>query len=53
MLLLLNRNNSTEWRSVMQELALHKEEVERLRDELEEVKLACKQEAELLRDQVA
>ncbi len=35
----------------MQELTLHKEEVERLREELEEVKLNFKHEIETLKDQ--
>jgi hypothetical protein len=48
-----NRNSSsTEWKTVMQELTLHKEEVERLREELEEVKLNFKHEIETLKDQV-
>jgi hypothetical protein len=47
-----NRNSSsTEWKTVMQELTLHKEEVERLREELEEVKLNFKHEIETLKDQ--
>ena len=36
----------------MQELTLHKDEVERLREELEEVKLQFKNEQEVFRDQV-
>jgi len=36
----------------MQELTLHKEEVERLREELEDVKLQFKHEIEGLREQV-
>ena len=51
-LMLLGRNSSTEWKSVMQELTLHKEEVERLREELEDVKLQFKHEIDGLRDQV-
>jgi len=51
-LMLLGRNSSTEWKSVMQELTLHKEEVERLREELEDVKLQFKHEIEGLREQV-
>ena len=50
--MMLNMNSSTEWRSVMQELTLHKDEVERLREELEEVKLQFKNEQEVFRDQV-
>jgi len=51
-LMLLGRNSSTEWKSVMQELTLHKEEVERLREELDDVKLQIKHEIEGLREQV-
>ncbi len=51
-LMLLGRNSSTEWKSVMQELTLHKEEVERLREELEDVKVQFKHEIEGLREQV-
>ena len=36
----------------MQELTLHKEEVERLKEELEDVKLQFKHELDLLKDQV-
>ena len=48
----LNRNTSTEWRSVMQELTLHKEEVERLKEELDDVKFQFKHQLDLLKDQV-
>ena len=48
----LNRNTSTEWRSVIQELTLHKEEVERLKEELDDVKLQFKHELDLIKDQV-
>jgi hypothetical protein len=53
LMMTFNRNSSsTEWKTVMQELTLHKEEVERLREELEEVKLNFKHEIETLKDQV-
>ena len=50
--MMLGRHNSSEWKTVIQELTLHKEEVEQLREELNEVKLNFKQELEALKDQV-
>jgi len=52
MMAAFNRNTSTEWKTVMQELTLHKEEAERLKEELEEVKQQFKHELELMKDQV-
>ena len=44
--------SSTEWKAVMQELNLHKEEVDRLREEIEESRQIFKHEVEALVDQV-
>ena len=52
MAMMLGRHNSSEWKTVIQELTLHKEEVERLREELDDVKLHFKHEMEALKDQV-
>ena len=52
MSMMLGRQNSSEWKTVIQELTLHKEEVERLREELDDVKLHFKHEMEALKDQV-
>ena len=44
--------STTEWKAVMQELNLHKEEVDRLREEIEESRTVFKHEVEALVDQV-
>ena len=44
----LGRGNTTEWKAVMQELNLHKEEVDRLREEIEESRQLFKHEVEVL-----
>lgn len=51
-MVMYGRNSSTEWKSVMQELSMHKEEVEKLREDMEEVKLQLKQEIETLKDKL-
>ena len=37
-----------EWNAIIQELTLHKEEVDRLREEMEEIQQQCKQDVETL-----
>lgn len=39
---------ATEWNAIVQELTLHKEEVDRLREEMEELRQQCKQDVEAL-----
>ena len=48
----LGRGTTTEWKAVMQELNLHKEEVDRLREEIEESRTQFKHEVEALVDQL-
>jgi hypothetical protein len=48
----LGRGSTTEWKAVMQELNLHKEEVDRLREEIEESRQQFKHEVEALLDQL-
>lgn len=48
----LGRANTTEWKAVMQELNLHKEEVDRLREEIEESRQLFKHQVEALLDQL-
>jgi hypothetical protein len=48
----LGRGSTTEWKAVMQELNLHKEEVDRLREEIEESRALFKHEVEALVEQV-
>jgi hypothetical protein len=43
-----NEDNGTEWSAVVQELTLHKEEVDRLREEMDELRQQCKAEVEAL-----
>lgn len=48
----LDRSGTTEWKAVMQELNLQKEEVDRLREEIYEYRQQCKLELEHLHDQL-